>query len=757
MANRYWAGGTGTWGGTDTTHWSAATPITFTASCSGTNLTTTGGPALSAGMTVWSSTFVSLGTIVSGSGDSWVVSIGGTYASQTMSSATVGASIPVTTDAVFFDHAATYTVTGSGTLNCSDMTVSAGTVTFTSGTLNVSGSFSLVTGTVFNMSALIFNATTTGKTITNNGTGSTNTTFNGVGGYWTLGSAFTTTGTLTVTSGTLDTSINSYNLSGASLNSAGALTRSIILNSSNVTLSNATPITISGTGLTLSASSATFTISGNTVTVTIPAATPITFGTVNFTGTTGDVTISGGPVTYTNLNVSPPNATVGVRNVIIDSNQTITGTLTLTGGSSSRRIFLRSSVIGTTKTVSVEAFSASPADIDFRDIQITGTAAGTSITRAGDCGGNSGLTFTSKTVYWNLAGAQNWNATGWASSSGGAPSGANFPLAQDTAVFNEATNSVTGTITYNVAYPVGNIDMSSRTTAMTLALTAAPQIYGDWKNGTGTTLTGTGIISFLGRNTTQTITSNGKAFPTTLTIQSIGGSVVLADALSTTLSATTAVTLTAGTLNLNGFTLTISGASGGFTSNTTTYARTLNFGTGGSMIIGGSGTSWNTSSTNMTMSGTGTVSLISASAKTFNAAGAITTFPFTINNGGAGQLSITHISGSTYTGFSNTVQPTSFNFTSGSTYYLSNFNVNGVSGSLVTLTSSSTTAAILNKVGGGTISCDYLSVNKLTASNANWWAGANSTKGTSPVTGWLFSAPITFSTTNNNFLFLFYN
>jgi hypothetical protein len=58
--------------------------ISFTASCTGTALTTVGSPALSVGMSVWSSTGVSLGTIVSGSVNAWVVSVGGSHSSQTM-------------------------------------------------------------------------------------------------------------------------------------------------------------------------------------------------------------------------------------------------------------------------------------------------------------------------------------------------------------------------------------------------------------------------------------------------------------------------------------------------------------------------------------------------------------------------------------------------------------------------------------------------------------------------------------------------
>lgn len=55
-----------------------------TSSCTGTTLTTTGSPALTVGTTITSAGSVSLGTIVSGSANTWIVSVGGTYTSQTM-------------------------------------------------------------------------------------------------------------------------------------------------------------------------------------------------------------------------------------------------------------------------------------------------------------------------------------------------------------------------------------------------------------------------------------------------------------------------------------------------------------------------------------------------------------------------------------------------------------------------------------------------------------------------------------------------
>ena len=67
--------------------------INFTASCAGTALTTVGSPALVVNMVVTIAGGTSLGRIVSGAVNSWVVSIGGVYASQTMVASTTGVTL----------------------------------------------------------------------------------------------------------------------------------------------------------------------------------------------------------------------------------------------------------------------------------------------------------------------------------------------------------------------------------------------------------------------------------------------------------------------------------------------------------------------------------------------------------------------------------------------------------------------------------------------------------------------------------------
>jgi hypothetical protein len=353
------------------------------------------------------------------------------------------------------------------------------------------------------------------------------------------------------------------------------------------------------TGLTFSAGTSTINFTG-----TGPQFTGggLTYSTVGFiaTGATNPSIIDGN--TFYNLNFSAP--TLGVKSLTIGGNQTVTGALTANDGAYTARTFFLSDVSGTARTIT--AATVALAYCDFLDI--TGAGAGSwTGTSFGDCGGNSGITFNAaKTVYWNLAGAQQWSATGWATSSGGSPAAANFPLAQDTVVFDN-TGSVTGTITTGQAWNIGTLNMSARTSAMTLTATGSINVYGSWLNGTGLTLSGsTTAITFSGR-TTQQLTNNGVAFAQPITIDNFTGTVQLQDALTT--GTTRTVTLTSGTLNLNGKTLT----TGLFSANNSN-TRTLAFGVG-NIVCAGTGTIWTTSITSgLAITGTPVVNVTSAGA-----------------------------------------------------------------------------------------------------------------------------------------------
>jgi hypothetical protein len=356
------------------------------------------------------------------------------------------------------------------------------------------------------------------------------------------------------------------------------------------------------------------------------------------------------------------------------------------------RHFLQSNTIGTTRTLTCAAFSGT--DADFRDITIAGAAAPVSGTRLGDCKGNSGITFpAAKTVWWGVTTNGDWGATSatWSATNGGATSHANFPLAQDTAIFPAAYPNGGGSVTVNSAYNIGSVNMSDRTSNTLIFSTGSqtPAIYGNWINGTGTTLSGTGYLNFSGRGS-QTITSAGRTFTQPFSIDTPGGSVTLQDAFETSRNIGGAVDVVRGTFNANTYNVTISGANSSFASSYSNV-RTVALGSGTLLIAGTSGFVA-TNSTNLTVTGTGTISLTSASAKTF-AGGGIQTYP-TLNQGGTGALTV---SGSNkFAGLTNTAIGR-IQFTGGTTNQFTSFTLNGVLGNLLQLGSTNTTQAILQK------------------------------------------------------------
>ena len=886
MADRYWVGGTGTWSSTNTANWS----------------TSSGGAG--------------------------------------------GASVPTAADNVIFDAGSDaggiFTVTMANTPRlCNDFTASGLDFTMTlAGTgigLTVSGSLSFpatnftrtYTGTT------TFNATTTGKTITTNGVAfGGGVTLDGVGGAWTLGSAFSCAGfILTLTNGTFDTSVSNYAVTASTFSSSNTNTRTINLNGST--------ITIVGNWVLTTSTNATLNAGTSTINLTFTNSTfnggSLTYYNVSFTSTASTTitkTITGAN-TFNNLTFSTI-AAVGLNNISIGANQTINGTFTVNGANGNQRQFVRSDTMGTSRTLTCAAI-ASTTDVDFRDITIAGAHGTLSGTRLGDCGGNSNITFDAGVdKYWNLAAGGNWNANGWATSSGGTPATTEYPLPQDTAIIENTGLNTSATITINGAWNIGTLDASTRTNAMTLESSVnSPTFYGNFTYGSGVTPTGTGTYTFSNRSTktlnsggktftqrititapsggiqlvtnnltlgstlttiltqgtldlnnltlttglfsssnsntrtiafgtgniscsgtgtvwstatatnltttgtqvvnvtsagstaitvisgvlsetnsisfnftggtyaltflgttnytarnvnftgyagtlaqvigsifgnltfstgmsltasnstwtfgatsgTQQITTNGKTLDFPITFNGVGGTFSLQDAM--TLGSTRTMTLTNGTLNLNGNTCTVGTA---FTTATGTKNLTFN---GGTLVCPTASTTAfnNASPTNFTTTagtGTGTISMTAATAKTFVGGGS--TYNCTLNQGGAGALTIT--GSNTFTNITNTVQPASVLFTAGTTSTFSNFSLSGTSGNLITIGSVTAASHTLSKASG-TVSSDFLSISRSTATGgAGWYAGANSTDGGNN-SGWIFTAPPAPSAGNGNFLMFF--
>jgi hypothetical protein len=404
---------------------------------------------------------------------------------------------------------------------------------------------------------------TSSYTITANGNtlNTTSLTLDAVGGTLTLGSALqlNSTRTLTITNGTFSTSASNYALTCGQILSNNSNVRTISLNASAVTLTGATVINFT-TSTNLTFNAGTSTITPNAASATINGG-GVTFYNVTFSSAASGAHTISGVNTFNNLTFTSRSAD-GVRQILFANNQTVNNTLTFgTSNTSIRRISVfgtnvTGTGVGTAVTLTV-ATIATLADVDFRDIIAAGASGTWTGTRLGNGGGNSNITFAAGVnKYWNLAAGGNWQATAWATSSGGAVNANNFPLAQDTVIIENTGLTAGNTITISTAWWIGTINASTRTAAFTLAsATNTPYLFGSYNIPSVTTVTGTGTWYFGAVNSTQNITTNGVSisFPincngsTTNTVKLIGN-----------LTSTSTVTLQQGTLDLNNNTLTCS-------------------------------------------------------------------------------------------------------------------------------------------------------------------------------------------------------
>ena len=282
--------------------------------------------------------------------------------------------------------------------------------------------------------------------------------------------------------------------------------------------------------------------------------------------------------------------------------------------------------------------------------------------------------------------------------------------------------------------------------AGTWTTTVAAIVYGNLTISSGMTIASSAnAVSFKATSGTKTITSNAKTFDLPVTFDGVGGTFQLQDALL--MGATRALTHTNGTIDLNGKTLTV-----GTAYTTATGTKNLTFNAGTLVCPAATTTAFNnavpTGYTTTAGTGVGKISITAATAKTFVGGGS--TFNCTLSNDGAGALTI---SGSnTFTTIANGVQPTAFTFTAVTTQTVTNWNVNGTAGNLVTIISSTAGVPALLSKASGTVSSNYLSLKDSTATGGATWSAVNSTN-VSGNLGWIFTAPP--ATNTGNFFFMF--
>jgi hypothetical protein len=620
-----------------------------------------------------------------------------------------GASVPTTADDVFFDTNSSGTVTiaagntGAKSIDCTGFTGGiAGTAAIT-----VAGSITLDAGQTY---------THTG-TVTITGTGTLTTagkTFSGVivdaaGNTVTLGDALNCTNNrdAIITQGTFDTA--DYNLTARNLNSNNSNTRTIELGSSTVALSAGQDYTNS-TNLTFNAGTSQI---NHTAATLFLRTSGQTFHNVSFTSTgTGTRAITGAS-TFNDLTLNA--SATGLSQLSLGDDQTVNGTFTCAGSSAVARGFVRSGVLGTTRTITAAAVSAN--DCDFRDIEIAGAAAPISPTRAGDCGGNSGITFPAAKSAFRVGTVLTWSGSNsWALTSGGTGSNDNFPLAQDTAVIDDNT-TLTGTLGLSPAYNNGALDASNRTTAVTLSFTAANNFYGSYTLGSGVTVSGTSNQTFLGRGT-QTFTSAGKTITFPITVDKPAGAFELGDAYESS----NPITLTRGTLDAKNYNVTLTG----FLSNNSN-TRTFTMGSG-LWTVSGFGTPWNfTTITNLTFNKDTANILLSntTSARTIQGGG-LTYNKLTI--GGATGTSTTTISGAnSFTELAST-KTVAHTITFGANQTINTWSVTGTSGNVVTVNSSAAGTRRTINLTNATSGIDFLDVKDIGITDPDkFYVGDNST------------------------------
>jgi len=696
MADRYWVGGTGDWDASTTTHWGSA----------------------------------------SGTADN--------------------ASVPTFSDNVIFNSGSAsddYTVTITATANCLDFTMDKPTgvgkkVTWAgSSTLNIYGSMNLSGGTAgitrTYSGQIAFLATATGKTVdTNEVTLASYLNFNGVGGGWTLSNDINNgTSALEVNKGTFDTANKTITVGNFS--SSSASTRTFTLGSStiNCNLFNTT----NNTGLTFTANTAIIIVSGSTAAF---AGGGYTFSDVRITTSTSASYIDGansfGLLTIT-----------GSTLIKLNSNQTVTTTLTITGSSAVNRIFIQSNTLGTARTITAATVVVTNAD--FQDI--TGAGAGdwdlSAITGgSGNCGGNTGITFTTADDwYWHVDGGNTNNYAKWytATNGGGSQMASTMvPLPQDILHFDaNSFDSGSQTVTQNMSR-IGSIDFTGATNTPTFTTSTVASVFGSITLISGMTLTASTQAYTLAGRGSYTLDSGGKSWAKAFTINAPGGTITLKS--NFTMAKDILLTITNGTLSC------VDGANNWIIS-----AGRFQIGAAATVSLG-SGThlaTWDGSLTTLFQSFLGATFSANTSTLKFN--GALTANVYldsgTVNYNGmnfwnatTNNFALVVIGSGTFNDFKIDAGRT-VKFTNSTNTTVTTFTALGTSGSHITLSNTSgTTHATLTKAGSGLISgCDYIDASYLTGSPADtWYIGANSTDavGSSLTNIYLLDGPVSGNTTD---------
>lgn len=514
-----------------------------------------------------------------------------------------------------------------------------------------------------------------------------------------------------------------YNSNSKTINSTGDLniqtgTKSIIFDNSIINVSRFNPGGVAINSVTCGQS--TLNITGNAF-----CGDGKTYYNVNLNWV-GTTTILGSN-TYNNLTY---NGGANINSSIsIGANQIISNILNIIGyNNTNYRALLASNTIGTPRTITCNGTIVA-SNVDFRDITLAGSANRdlSAITGgSGDCGGNSGITFTpaQKQYFKHTSGAVNFgDATKWFTDFSPRTTAGRVPLPQDDWDFDASSFTGTSTVTVNCPRIGRSCDMSGVNQAVTWSLANAIECYGSYVLGGNITPSGNLYVYLFGRGN---FNLNCSKISYGFRINSYGGIYMqLSDLIISAL-----LEINIGTYDLNYFNIFFSNSQMSFNNSGICYLRS---GVLSSTVL--AGVAINVQPVTTIYPGTSTIVFTPASGgfditlalsnKTFNKI----------------QLSGSHTGNFNILG-SNTIAELIIDagrkvrFTAGTTQQIGKATI-GAGASIDSITAATHT---LNFTGTDVVETDGVSVKNSIAIPANkWFAGASSTN-LGGNTGWLFVA-----------------
>jgi hypothetical protein len=536
------------------------------------------------------------------------------------------------------------------------------------------------------------------------------------------------TNTITLNStGTIFTGATTYSVTGTPV---------IICNNSSATARTVTP------GAVTEANSITFKVTAGTGSFTISGTNNATRDN-DFTGFTGSLT-NVQRVIYGSLTLNSGMTLTGSGNQVTLG--ATSGSKTLTTGGLSFDFPLVMNMPGATLTLQDALTLATTRSFGFTagtlvlgaNTLTAGIFSSNNSNVRSIAFGSSNITLTGNSItIFDTRTATNFTYTGTptVNCTYSGSTGTRAFLAYSTAGGTETNvfdiNITAGSDILSMGSRVKNLNLTGFSGSMTTTLAA---VYGNYTIPAGVTINASATATvFAATSGTQTITTNNVTHDCPFTITAPGATVTLAGNL--TLGSTRALTLTSGTLNLAGKT-----ATAGSFSSTGSTTRVLAFGTNGILSSGGAFTA---SGSNLTTTGTGTINMTSASGKTF--AGGGFSYVATLNQAGAGALTI---SGSnTLYDITATTLPSTITFTAGTTQTVTQFTASGTSGNLLTLNSTSAGSAFTLSDASGTNNVSYCSITDSTATGGATWNSytTNGNVNGGGNTGWVFTAPVAYS------------